>query len=393
MARSLEYECRLTSVERQVVSANNGWAGFPVLERSVPERPVGLVEDQGDVVASRERGEGGDFRGRDRDAARVARCDQHDRAGARGDERFGVRGAGDQAGVRFEVHRPDTAHPQPHVVVEVVRQGCDHLVARPGERVGDQAERLVAAGGDDHVRRLDGARVVAGQLVGDRSAQRRDAGHRCVRGAVRCPRDLDDPLDDLRCRWVRRRRLGQVEQRAFGAAGDVAFGEQRQGCTDRRVDAGRRRGVESHRRGRPFRGLLGPRAAYGPGGGFFVAVKPCGRSASSAPPPRRRRVHLHLATTGSTGGARARATRQSSREKATAGPRLAGRHVRGGLANTKGGCCSSKGSTPSSTSSDTPSDTGSATTLPRRTRRCPDVPRISRRRTSSRGTPASHPAR
>ena len=160
-----------------------------------------------------EGGEGGDLGGRDRDPGRVARRDQHDRPGTRGDERLGVGGAGDQAGVRVEVHRRDTAHPQPHVVVEVVGQRRDDLVARAGERSSDEAERLVAAGGDDHVRRLDRARVVAGQLVGDASAQRRDAGHRCVRGAVRGLRDLDDPFDDLRGRRVRRRRLGEVEQR------------------------------------------------------------------------------------------------------------------------------------------------------------------------------------
>ena len=115
----------------------------------------------------------------------------------------------------LEVHRPDTAHPQPHVVVEVVGQRRDDLVARAGERSSDEAERLVAAGGHDHVRRLDRARVVARQLVGDRSAQRRDAGYGCVPGSVRGRRDLDDPFDDLRGRRPRRGRLGRG--RAAGA--------------------------------------------------------------------------------------------------------------------------------------------------------------------------------
>jgi hypothetical protein len=107
--------------------------------------------------------------------------------------------ARDEIGVRLEVQRLDAAHPQPRVVVEVVGQRSDHLVAGAGERAGGQAERVVAPRGDDHVGWLDGARVVARQLVRDSSTQRgeRETGHRRVHGAVGGLRDLDNALDDL----------------------------------------------------------------------------------------------------------------------------------------------------------------------------------------------------
>ena len=206
------------------------------------ERPVRLVDDQRDVVPPCQLREGGDARGVDRHAAGVARGDQHDGAGTWRDQRLRIGRAGHQVGSWSQVHRPDAGHPQPHVVVEVVRQRHDQLVTGTGQCRGDQTERLVAAGGDHDVVRGDRAPVVAAQLRGERLAQVRQAGYLRVGTTAPAAGDPGDVVDDHRCGRVPRSRLRQVEQRriAFGRA------DQRVRRADRRVDLVEYPAVDSH---------------------------------------------------------------------------------------------------------------------------------------------------
>ena len=92
------------------------------------------------------------------------------------------------------------------------------------------------------------------------------------------PSDLDGALDDLRRGWVGRCRLREVEQKGFEVAGDVPFGERARAAP---IGESMPAAVVGSSRTATILPWAAPatRAAYGSGGGFFVAVKPCGRSA------------------------------------------------------------------------------------------------------------------
>ena len=143
-----------------------------------------------------------------------------------------VVGVGQERRAGVEVAGPDPVELQPHVVVEVVGDRHDDLVAGLGEGRRDHAERLVAAAGRQDLRRGDRRAVVGAELGGERFVEGRDAGGRGVASAVARVRDLGDPRRDLGCGRVARGGLGQVEEgplaRAMGQPG-VSFGDRRRG--------------------------------------------------------------------------------------------------------------------------------------------------------------------
>ena len=144
------------------------------------EVAVGLVEDQGGAVFAGEGGEGGDEGGRVFGAGRVVGGDEDDGAGARGEAGAGGVEVGEEGVVAGEGHGLDAVHVEPHLVVEVPRDGEHDGVAGAGEGGDGGAEGLVAAGGDGDVVGVDFAAVAGGGAPGDLGAERGEAEDRAV---------------------------------------------------------------------------------------------------------------------------------------------------------------------------------------------------------------------
>ncbi len=103
-------------------------------------------------------------------------------------------------------------HPQPHVVVEVVGGDEDRFVTRFGEGGGSDAERLVAAGGDEDPVGGNACPVLTRELGGECLPQRGEPWLWRVPPPVGLVGDLCHPGRHLRSGWERRRCLREVEQ-------------------------------------------------------------------------------------------------------------------------------------------------------------------------------------
>ena len=168
-----------------------------------PEVPVGLVEDERHTVRLGEVVERLDGRPGKDGAGGVPRRHEHDGPGAVGDERRCDLDRGLLRLVGRQVAGNHPFEPHPHVVVEVVGDGDDDLVARHGQRRQRRTERLVASGGYLHVlgtQRLDrvGCRqpVITTKLVGERGAEFGQTGGGRVAAAVGRAGHLGDSLGD-----------------------------------------------------------------------------------------------------------------------------------------------------------------------------------------------------
>ena len=130
---------------------------------------------------------------------------------------FGTRA---RARPEVERHRHDALHAHPHVVIEVVRAGQDHLVAGLGDAHQGEAEGLVAARGDADLARRDRRRrrkterwrcIVLAQCR--QAKDRRVAVHR------RVEQQLAQMAAQFHGRGIARHRLAEVDQGPVGGKG------------------------------------------------------------------------------------------------------------------------------------------------------------------------------
>ena len=154
---------------------------------------------------------------------RVVGRDQDDGARLRADQLGGILGRGHRAGAGPEVerHRLDALHAQPHVVIEIVGAGQDHLVARLGDAHQRQAEGLVAARGDADLAGGDRRAVEAREVGGVVLAQRRQAEDRRVAVHRRIEQQFAEMAAQLDGRRVAGHRLAEIDQWPVGGKGAV----------------------------------------------------------------------------------------------------------------------------------------------------------------------------
>ena len=141
----------------------------------------------------------------------------------------------------IERHRRDALHAHPHVVIEVMRPGQDHLVAGPGDAHQGEAEGLVAARGDADLARRDRRAVEGGQMRGIVLAQRRQAEDRRVAVHRRIEQPLAEMPAQLHRRRIARHRLAEIDQRPVG--GEGAAKHPALGLADRRGFDGGKPGI------------------------------------------------------------------------------------------------------------------------------------------------------
>ena len=177
------------------------------------KRAVGLVDDEGEIVCLCQFGELGDPLGWDRDPGGIAGADQHDGGRALIDQRCARLGVRDQTVVVGDAASLDLLDVEPHAMVEVEGVLHEHVVAGSGEGRCHDAERLVAAGGDEHVIGNDLTAVVARQVGGEGRTQRRKAGLRRIGRNARVARRGRDRVDHDGWWRVRGCGLRHVEQR------------------------------------------------------------------------------------------------------------------------------------------------------------------------------------
>ena len=203
------------------------------------EIAIGLVQHQCDAALARQREERAQrLRLVDR-AGRVVGRDQHDRLGLGPDgaRRFGEVGLAARVGAEGQRHQADAEHLQPHLVIEVERRRHDDLLARLGKAHHGEAEGLVAAGGDHHLRRLDRAAVEARHVLGQRRAQLGQAADVGVARASRLGHDARQMIGQRRRRRIAGHRLAHVDQRLVlreSAAGDPRLAPRRSPARRRR---------------------------------------------------------------------------------------------------------------------------------------------------------------
>ena len=191
----------------------------------------------------REFGELDDPLGRDRDPGGIAGADQHDGCRAFIDQRCARLGVRDQTVVVGDAASLDLLDVEPHSVVEVERVLHEHVVARSGESRCHDAERLVAAGGNEHVVGDDLTAVGARQVGGEDRTQRRKTRLWRIGRDARVARRSCDRVDHDLGRRVRGCGLRHIEQRPSVDP----MGDQRMGSADRgrhEIRDGRR---EAHR--------------------------------------------------------------------------------------------------------------------------------------------------
>ena len=153
---------------------------------------------------------------------------------------LGVRHAA-RAGPEIERHRHDALHAHPHVVIEVVRPGQDHLVAGPGDAHHGEAEGLVAARGDADLARRDRRAVEGGEMRGIVLAQRGQAQDRRVAVHRRIEQPLAQVPAQLHRRRIARHRLAEIDQGPVGGEGAVQHPAP--GLADRRGFDGGKPGI------------------------------------------------------------------------------------------------------------------------------------------------------
>jgi hypothetical protein len=146
-----------------------------------------------------------------------------------GDQAGGIPGGRDGArlGAEIERHRLDALHTQPHVVIEVVRAGQDHLVAGLGETDQRQAEGLVAARGDADLAGRNRRAVEVGEMGGIVLAQCRQAQDRRIAVHRRIEQQFAQMPAQFEGWRISRHRLAEVDQRPIGGEGAAqhpAFG-------------------------------------------------------------------------------------------------------------------------------------------------------------------------
>jgi hypothetical protein len=204
---------------RERVQADDGVPPGRIIEEGVrrrvggAKRAVGLVDDEGEIVRLRECGKLGDPLGWDGDSGGIAGADQDDGCCAFIDQRCARLGIRDQTVVVGDASSLDLLDVEPHAVVEVEGVLHEHVVAGSGECRCHDAERLVAAGGDEHVVGNDLTAVGVRQVGGEGRTQRRKAGLRRIGRDARVARRSRDRVDHDRWWRVRGCGLRHVEQR------------------------------------------------------------------------------------------------------------------------------------------------------------------------------------
>ena len=148
-------------------------------------------------------------------AGRIVGRDEDDGAGARTDELRRILGVGYGSRARAEVerHRRDALHAQPHVVIEVVRPGQDHLVAGLCQAHDRQAECLVATRRDPDFCRHDSIGVERRKVSGIGLAKGRQAEDWRIAVNARVQQQLAQMLPELQRRRVTWDGLAKVDQR------------------------------------------------------------------------------------------------------------------------------------------------------------------------------------
>lgn len=127
------------------------------------EIAIGLIEDEGDAARFRQIVEPADRFGRIDGAGRIIGRDQQQGAGSRIDRRRHLIEIGNTAIIRPEgdMAGTDALHVEPHLVIEVIGQRQNDVLAGLGQRQCGQAIGLIAAGGDQDILITDLAAINA----------------------------------------------------------------------------------------------------------------------------------------------------------------------------------------------------------------------------------------
>ena len=209
------------------------------------EVAVGFVHHQRDPPRPAQIEEGADDLGRVFRARGVVGGDQHDRAGARGDEGGGPVGVGDHPLPAVQRHRGHPLHVEPHLVIEVPRDRHDHLVPRTRQRRHRRAEGLVAALRDRDVSGPHRAAIGLRPLRGNLGPQIGVPQHGPVKMRVRpCQRGVGDRRAQPFGRRIDGGGLAHVDERAVVREGDVFQPAPR--LHHRGAEGGGQGGVQRH---------------------------------------------------------------------------------------------------------------------------------------------------
>ena len=190
-----------------------------IMRRADPavEIAVGFIHDQRQPVRPRDLHKrahhlGGVFR-----PARIVRRHQHNRAGARRDQRARRLRIRDHPRPAFERNSLHPRHIEPHFMIEIPRAWEDHLIPRARQRGKRCAECLIAALGDRHLRRRDLAAVGPRPLVRQFRAQGGQAQNRPVEMRLRIlQRGARNRFAQGQRRGLNGGGLRDIDQRALG---------------------------------------------------------------------------------------------------------------------------------------------------------------------------------
>ena len=144
--------------------------------------------------------------------------------------------------------RGDALHVEPHLVVEIIGQRQDHLLAGPRQREEGKAEGLVAAGGDADILGRDGRTIEIAHVAGECRAQRRQPQDVGIARTRRLADDRRQMIGQRRRRGIARHRLGHIDQRLF--LGKAPPLDPAMGFGDGRWCYGAQQRVESELHGR-----------------------------------------------------------------------------------------------------------------------------------------------
>ena len=188
---------------------------------------VGLVDDQRDAAGPRQIVEVAYEFTRIVRARGIVRRAQHDGAGA-GIDRLrcilGARQGGVSGNSRNET-RLDAEHGEPHLVIEVIGNRKNDIIAAPSDRHDGGAEGLIAAGWNGDFVGADVAAIIRRHVLCQRRAQRRQSCDIGVKTGGRIGGEAGDFRLHFGGRRIARHRLAEIDEGAvFRARPDPAHG-------------------------------------------------------------------------------------------------------------------------------------------------------------------------